>query len=427
MVVAVLFIVLIIGLVIGLPIAVSLGLGTLAAIIATGNLPAALVAQRMFVANCSVSMMAVPFFMLAGSIMTAGGISKRLVRFSNSIIGWAPGGLGHVATLTSMFFAAISGSSSATAAAVGGTLIPEMKEQGYDPEFSASVVAAASTTGIVIPPSVSMVLYAVAASVSVGSLFIAGFVPGILMGLCVAVVLRRQAIKHHYPTAPRCSLKEIGKTFLDSLWGLLTPVIIIGGIYGGIFTATEAAAASCVYALIVSCFVYKELKLKDLPAIIFDAVKSTAVVMFVMNAAGLFSWMITAYRVPEMVTAFFTAITNNKYIMLFLVNVLLLIVGTFLNASSAVIILAPILVPLLTSMGVDPILLGIIMVVNLAIGCITPPVGVSLFVVQSISKLPFGTICKNIVPYIIALLVALLLITYVPAISLWLPTVMGAI
>ena len=427
MIVAVLFIVLVIGLTIGLPIAAALGLGTLAAIIAAGDLPAALVAQRMFVANCSVSMMAVPFFMLAGSIMTAGGISKRLVRFSNSIIGWMPGGLGHVATLTSMFFAAISGSSSATAAAVGGTLIPEMKEEGYDPEFSASVVAAASTTGIVIPPSVSMVLYAVAASVSVGALFLAGFIPGVLMGLCVAVVLRHQAIKNHYPTASGCSLCEIGKSFLDSLWGLLTPVIIIGGIYSGIFTATEAAAASCVYALIVSCFVYRELKLKNLPAIIFDAVKSTAIVMFVMNAAGLFSWMITAYRVPEMVTTFFTSITSNRYVMLFLVNILLLIVGTFLNASSAVIILAPILVPLLTSMGVDPILLGIIMVVNLAVGCITPPVGVSLFVVQSISKLPFGTICKNIIPYMLALLVALLLITYIPAISLWLPTVMGAL
>lgn len=425
--VAVLFIVLIIGLVVGIPIAVSLGLGALASVLMSGNLPIGIASQRMFVANASVSMMAVPFFMLAGSIMTAGGISRRLVRFSNSLIGWISGGLGLVATLTAMFFAAISGSSSATAAAVGGTLIPEMKKEGYDLEFSSCVVAAASTTGIVIPPSVSMVLYAAAASVSVGTLFLAGFVPGICMGIAVAIVLHHQAVKRNYPTSPRSSIKEIGAAFLDSIWGLLTPVIIIGGIYSGIFTATEAAAASCVYAIIVSCFVYKELKFKDIPAIFFDSVKATAVVMFVMNAAGLFSWMITAYRVPAMITSFFTSITDNMYIMLLLVNILLLIVGTFLNASSAVIILAPILVPMLKAMGVDPILFGIIMIVNLAIGCITPPVGVSLFVVQSISQLSFEVICKHIVPYLLALIVVLVLVTYIPAISLGLPALLGAL
>lgn len=426
MVVAVLFIVLLVCLIIGIPIAVALSLGTLAAILAAGNLPIALVAQRMFTSNASVSMMAVPFFMLAGSIMTAGGISKRLVRFSNTLIGWVTGGLGMVATLTAMFFAAISGSSSATAAAVGGTLIPEMKKEGYDNEFSASVVAAASTTGIVIPPSVAMVLYAVASGVSVGTLFLAGFVPGIIMGLAVMSVLYRQAKKRSYPVQPRASLKEVFAAFWESLWGLLTPVIIVGGIYGGIFTATEAAAASCVYALIVSSLVYKELKFKDMPAIFLDSVKATAVVMFVMNAAGLFSWMITAYRVPQIVTGFFTSVTNNRYVMLLLVNMLLLIVGTFLNASSAVIILAPILVPLLTAMGVDPVLLGIIIIVNLAIGCITPPVGVSLFVVQTISGVPFNKICREIIPYMLALLVALLLITYIPDLSLGLPRLLGA-
>lgn len=426
MIVALLFIVLIIGLAIGIPIAVALGLGTFVASM-VAELPMGLVSQRMFVANASVSMMAVPFFMMAGSIMTAGGISKRLVRFSNALIGWISGGLGLVATLTACFFAAISGSSSATAAAVGGALMPEMDREGYDSEFSACVVAAASTTGIVIPPSVSMVLYAVAASVSVGTMFLAGFIPGILMGLAVAVVLHHQAKKKNYPTSKRSSAKEIGAAFLDSIWGLLTPVIIIGGIYSGVFTATEAAAASCVYAIFVSCVIYRELKLKDLPKIIFDSVLATAVVMFVMNAAGLFSWMITAYRVPEMVTNFFTSITNNKYVMLLLVNVLLLIVGTFLNASSAVIILAPILVPLLTSMGVNPVLLGIVMIVNLAVGCITPPVGVSLFVVQSISNLPFEKICRGIVPYMIALIIVLLLVTYIPVISLGLPMILGAI
>lgn len=426
MAVAVLFLVLLLMLALGVPIAVALGLGTIAAIFVDGSIPIALVAQRMFTSNDSISMMAVPFFMLAGSIMTAGGISKRLVDFSNTLVGWITGGLGMVATLTAMFFAAISGSSSATAAAVGGTLIPEMKREGYDTEFSASVVAAASTTGIVIPPSVSMVLYAVAAGVSVGTLFLAGFIPGILMGIAVMIVLHHQAKKRGYPASEKSSLREIVRTFFSSVWGLLTPVIIIGGIYGGIFTATEAAAASCIYALLVSAFIYRELHLKDLPKIFMDSVLSTAVVMFVMNAAGLFSWLITAYRVPQLVTSFFLSVTDNKYVMLLLVNILLLIVGTFLNASSAVIILAPILVPLLSAMDVDPILLGIIMVVNLAVGCITPPVGVSLFVVQTISGTPFNVICKNIVPYLIALILVLLLITYVPALSLGLPRLLGA-
>lgn len=427
MTVAALFIVMAVMLALGVPIAISLGLGTVAAILVDGNLPIALVAQRLFTSNDSVSLMAVPFFMLAGSIMTAGGISRRLVDFSNSLIGRVHGGLGMVATLTSMFFAAISGSNSATAAAVGGSLMPEMNKKGYEPEFSASVVAAASTTGIVIPPSVSMVLYGVSAGVSVGTLFIAGFVPGILMGLACMMVIYFQAKKRNYPREEKATFKQIVKTFLKSFWGLLTPIIIIGGIYGGIFTATEAAAAACVYALIVSIFGYRELSIKQLPAIIFDAVKSTAIVMFVMNAAGLFSWLITAYRVPQMTTEFFMQLTSNKYVMLLMINILLLIVGTFLNASSAVIILTPILMPVVTSMGINPVLFGIVMIVNLAIGTITPPVGVSLFVVQGISGLPFQVICKNVLPFLLALLVALIIITYIPGVSMLLPQLLGVL
>ena len=421
MTITALFVTLIITIALGVPIAVSLGLSTMIAILVDGNLPMTLIAQRLFTSNDSFSLLAVPFFMLAGSIMTAGGISKRLIDFSSSIVGWISGGLAMVATVTSMFFAAISGSSSATCAAVGSSLIPEMKKKGYSDEFSAAVVASAGTTGIVIPPSVSMVLYAVAAGVSVGDLFMAGILPGVLMGLSIMIIIYFMAGKKGYQAEPRAKFNVIIKTFIASFWGLLTPIIIIGGIYGGIFTATEAAAASVVYALFVGGVIYRELKWSDLPQIIMSSVKATAIVMFIMNAAGLFSWMITVNRVPQMFTEFFLSITDNPYIILLLINILLLFVGTFLNASSAVIILAPILVPVVVSMGISPILFGVIMILNLAIGTITPPVGVDLFVVQSITGLPFSRIVKSIIPFLIGLLVVLMLVTYIPQISLFLP------
>lgn len=421
MAVTALFAVLALGLILGLPIAVALGLSTAASILAQGRLPLTLVAQRLFTSNDSFSLLTVPFFMMAGTIMTRGGISKRLIAFANTLVGWISGGLAMVATVTSMFFAAISGSSSATVAAVGSALIPEMKKNGYDVEFSAAVCAAAGSTGIVIPPSVSMVLYCIAAGVSVGDAFMAAVVPGILMGLSIMVIIYFKAQKHGYARNKRVALKEVFSTFIDSFWGLLTPVIIIGGIYGGIFTATEAAAASVIYAFFVSMFIYRELKLKDIPDIIMESIKSTAIVMFIMNAAGLLSWIITVNRVPQAITSLFLAISGNTYVLLLLINILLLVVGVFMNASPAVIILAPILVPIVQSLGIDKVLFGVIMIVNLAIGTITPPVGVDLFVAQSITGLPLTTIVKNIWPYIVGLLLVLMLVTYIPQIALFLP------
>lgn len=422
MIIGTLFVALLILLFMGFPIAVALALSCVFAMLVDGTLPMALVAQRMFMANSSFSMLAVPFFMLAGSIMTAGGISKRLVDFSSALIGWVSGGLAMTATATSMFFAAISGSSSATCAAVGSSLIPEMEKKGYPKDFSGAVCASAATTGIVIPPSVSMVLYAVAVGVSVGDLFMAGILPGILMGLAIMVVIYLVARKRAFPSERWQGVGVIFTRFVQSFWGLLTPAIIIGGIYGGIFTATEAAAASVVYALFASAVIYRDLRLSQIPDIILDAAKATAIVMFIMNAAGLFSWILTANQVPQLATQFFLSVSNNKYVMLLLVNILLLVVGTFLNASSAVIILAPILVPVMKSLGVDPVLFGIIMIVNLAIGTITPPVGVSLFVAQSITGNTLGQIFKATIPYLLALLLVLLLVTYIPAISLFLPS-----
>ena len=416
-----LFLVLCVCLVLGVPIAVALGLSTTASILSTGRLPITLVAQRLFTSNDSFPLLAVPFFMMAGTIMTKGGISKRLIAFANTLVGWISGGLAMVATVTSMFFAAISGSSSATVAAVGSSLIPEMTKNGYEKEFSAAVCAAAGATGIVIPPSVSMVLYCIAAGISVGDAFMAAVIPGILMGLGIMVVIYFQAKKRGYEKKERVPLKEVARTFLDSFWGLLTPFIIIGGIYGGIFTATEAAATSVIYALIVSFFIYKEIKISDIPEIIMDSIKSTAIVMFIMNAAGLLSWIITVNRVPQTITAMFLAISNNTYVLLLLINLLLLVVGVFMNASPAVIILAPILVPIVESLGIDKVLFGVIMIVNLAIGTITPPVGVDLFVAQSITGVPLSVLVRNVFPYMVMLIVILLLITYIPQLSLFLP------
>lgn len=425
MTVTILFTVLVACLILGVPIAVAIGLSTTAAVLSMQHIPITLVAQRLFTSNDSFPLLAIPFFMMTGTVMTRGGISRRLMNFANTLVGWITGGLAMVATVTSMFFAAISGSSSATVAAIGSALIPEMTKDGYEVEFSAAVCAAAGTTGIVIPPSVSMVLYCIAAGVSVGDAFMAAVVPGILLGIAIMFVIYYQAKKRGYAKKERSSAGKVLKTFMDSFWGLMTPVLIIGGIYGGIFTATEAAAASVIYSLFVSAFVYKELKIRDIPDIVMDSIKSTAVVMFIMNAAGLLSWMITMNRIPQTITTLFLSISTDKYVLLFLINILLLLIGVCMNASPAVIILAPILVPIIESLGISKLLFGVIMIVNLSIGTITPPVGVDLFVAQSITGLPVSVIVRNVFPYIIALIVVLLMITYIPQLSLFLPGLMG--
>ncbi|MBZ4652996.1 MAG: dicarboxylate transporter, DctM subunit [Peptococcaceae bacterium] len=411
-------------LVLNVPIAVALGLATTTSILYDGRLPMTLIVQRIFVSNDSFPLLAIPFFMLAGSVMSSGGVSTRLVAFANSLVGWLTGGLAMVVTLTSMFFAAISGSSAATCAAIGSTMIPAMKEKGYDKEFSAAVIAASGTTGIVIPPSVTMVVYGVIAGVSIGDLFIGGFGPGVLMGLSMMLLIYFMAKKRGYVGEKRANAKQIITTFKDSIWGLLMPVIILGGIYGGIFTPTEAAAVAAIYGLVVGLFIYKELKLKDLPQIITSAIISTAVVMFIMDAAGLFSWIITSNRIPQNLAAYFLEVTKNPNIIMLFINILLLIVGTFLNASAAVIILAPILVPVITSVGIDPVFFGVVMTVNMAIGTITPPVGVDLFVAQTVSGVSLERITKLIWPFMLILIVDLLLITYIPQIVMFLPNLM---
>lgn len=423
MVAVTLFISLAILLVLNVPIAIALGLSTALATIQSG-IPLTLVVQRMVTSNDNFPLMAIPFFMLAGSIMTYGGVSKRLVAFADSLVGWLTGGLGIVSNVAGMFFAAISGSSAATTAAVGSVMFPEMEKRGYERSFSAAVLAAAGETGIIIPPSVPMVVYGVVAGVSIGDMFLGGFGPGLLMGTTMCFLVYFMSRKRGYKGASFAGIKNVGKSFIDALWGILMPVIILGGIYGGIFTATEAAAVAAVYGLVIGFFVYKDLKLAHIPKIIQSTVVSTAVVMFIMNAAGLFGWIIAREQIPEAFANIFVGISRNPTVFLMLVNVLLLFAGMFLNASAAITILAPILVPVAIQLGIDPVFFGVMIVCNLAIGCITPPVGVDLFVASTISGVSMSKLSRAIVPFILVLIVDLVVITYVPGIVMWLPNLM---
>lgn len=423
MVATILFLSLAILLLLNVPIGIALGLSTTLAIIHSG-LPLQLIVQRMVTANDSFPLMAIPFFMLAGSIMTYGGVSRRLVAFADALVGWLTGGLGIVSTVSGMFFSAISGSSAATTAAVGTVMFPEMEKRGYDLPFSAAVLSAAGETGIIIPPSVPMVVYGVVAGVSIGDMFLGGFGPGILMGLSTCTLVYFMSRKRGYKGADFGGAAKIGKAFFNALWGLLMPVIILGGIYGGIFTPTEAAAVAVVYGLIIGFFVYKDLKVPDLPKILKSAITSTAVVMFIMNAAGLFGWLIAREQIPGAFANFFVGISSHPIVFLMLVNVLLLFTGMFLNASASITILAPILVPVAIQLGIDPVFFGVIMVCNLAIGCVTPPVGVDLFVASTISGVSMSKISRAILPFITILIVNLIVLTYIPGIIMWLPNLL---
>ncbi|WP_332446128.1 TRAP transporter large permease [Sphaerochaeta sp.] len=422
---SILFIIFVVTLFINIPIAVCLGIASVAALL-VGGISIMAVPQAMFTAVNSFSLMAIPFFVLAGNVMASGGISRRLVTFSNLLIGGIRGGLALASILASMIFAAISGSSPATTAAIGSIMIPEMKKNGYDVDFAAATVAAAGTVGQVIPPSVPMVTYCVLAGCSVGKLFLAGIGPGLLMGLSMMVIAYRYAIRHNIIVKKeKKSRKEIIHIFIDSLWAILMPVIILGGIYSGIFTPTESAAVAVVYGVIVGKFIYKDLDIKSLVKILATSAAGTAVIMLIMATAGSFSWVLTSQRIPQLIASTLLGLTTNKFILLFLFNIVLLIAGCFLNPSAAVILLTPILLPVLTQVGVSPYLVGIIMIVNLAVGQVTPPVGSCLYVACNIAHIKLEPLVKAIVPYIVILILVILAITYVEPISLLLPNLLG--
>jgi len=422
----VVFATLIICLVLTVPIGFSLGIASLAYILYTKQLTFGFIAQNLVTGCDSFPIMAIPFFVFAGELMGGGGISRRLLNVANVFFGRIRGGLAIVTVVVCMFFAAISGSGPATVAAVGGMVVPTMLQKGYDRKFVLALIAAAGSIGVIIPPSIPMVVYSVTTNSSVSKLFLAGFVPGLLIGLVLIGYSYFFAVSHGYkgdeePFSAKRALKEVK----DSIFALLSPVIILGGIYGGIFTPSEAAAVSVIYSLIIGCLVYRELDLKQLMTVTKNACETTATILIVIGCAAGFSKVLTLGRIPTTVATFLTTMTDSKILILLLINILLLIVGCFMETLCAIMILAPILFPVVTALGVDVTHFGIIMVVNLAIGFITPPLGVNLFVASRVGETTLDDVIKGIIPFLIVMIVVLLFITYVPAISMLLPDLLG--
>lgn len=406
-------------LLLSVPIGIAIGLSTLAALLYSGVMPIEFLAQGLVTSIDSFSLLAVPFFILAGEIMGKGGLSDRLYNFAKSIVGNITGGFAIATIVTCMFFAAISGSGPATVAAIGGIMIPAMVNQGYDKKFSTAIVASAGALGVIIPPSIPMVLFGVTAGISVGDLFIAGIVPGILIGLALILYAYYYSKKKGYVgTGEKTSLIKILKAGWDAKWALIVPVIILGGIYSGIFTATESGAIAVVYGLFAGLVLYRELKLRDLPRILINSALTTAVVLVIVGAATAFGRLLTVERIPNEIANGLLSISSDPIILMLLILILLLIVGSFMDTSAAIIILTPILYPIVLSLGYNPFHFGIIIIVGLAIGFITPPVGVNLFVASGISGLSIEAIAKAALPFLVVLIVMLVLITFVPQISL---------
>ena len=415
----VVFVTLIVCLVLTVPIGFSLGIASLAYILYTKQLTFGFIAQNLVTGCDSFPIMAIPFFVFAGELMGGGGISRRLLNVANVFFGRIRGGLAIVTVVVCMFFAAISGSGPATVAAVGGMVVPTMLQKGYDRKFVLALIAAAGSIGVIIPPSIPMVVYSVTTNSSVSKLFLAGFLPGLLIGYSYFFAVSRGYKGDDEPFSSKKALKEVK----DSIWALLSPVIILGGIYGGIFTPTEAAAVSVIYSLIIGCLVYKELDLKQLMAVTRNACETTATILIVIGCAAGFSKVLTLGRIPTTVATFLTTMTDSKILILLLINVLLLIVGCFMETLCAIMILAPILFPVVTALGVDVTHFGIIMVVNLAIGFITPPLGVNLFVASRVGETTLDDVIKGIIPFLAVMIIVLLVITYIPAISMLLPNI----
>lgn len=405
----------------GVPIAICIGFASIVGML-LGHLPTnpIVVGQRMFTALDSFPFMAIPFFMLAGGIMEHGGISRRLVRLASSLVGAFKGGLGLITVLASAFFGAISGSNPATVAAIGGIMAPAMIRKGYKPDFAAATAAAAGTLGVVIPPSIPMITYGVVAGVSIGDLFLAGIMPGILLAIALSICVVAMATVHKVPTEQTFSLREVGASFIDALLALVMPVIILGGIYGGIFTPTEAGAVAAAYSLIVSFFVYREMNLVKMREIIIKAGISTSIVFFVIATSQSFSWLINVGKISDAVVLAMLSLTSNPFMIVLIINAILLLLGVFLETQAIILLVAPILLPIAAKIGLDPLVLGIIIIVNTSLGMITPPMAVNLFVAQGLvrdHKVTLEQISKCIVPFFFAEIVVVLLVSNFPVLS----------
>lgn len=408
------------------PIAVSLGVSSVIALLIL-DFPLSIVGNLVYAGIGKFVLLAIPYFILAGVIMDYAGISKRLVNFAQTCVGHRRGGLAYVTVLVACLFAAISGSGPATVAALGGILIPAMVNAGYDRGMSTALVSASGGIGIIIPPSIAFVVYAVMAEVSVSRLFAAGILPGILVGISFMIASKWSIRKNNdLKLIPKATGKERWEAFKGAFWGLMTPVIILGGIYSGLFTPTEAAGVACVYGLIVGIFIYKEIKLKDCWKMVVEAAASSASVMFIISTATIFAWVLTTAHIASTASAALLSVSSNKYVLMLLMNIILLIAGCFIDASSATYIFLPIMLPIARVLGIDLVHFGVFVVVNFAIGLITPPVGLNLYVGASIGNVTVNELARKMVPFIIASIISLLIITYVPQISLFLPNLFGA-
>lgn len=410
------------------PIAISIGISTVLTMLFTVAPGPAIttVAQQMATGINSFALLAIPFFILSGMLMGRGGIARRLIDFAKVIVGMFPGGLAYVNVVACMFFGAISGSSVAATSAVGGFMIPAMNKEGYDKNFSTALTVTASTTGLLIPPSNILIIYSLASGgVSIAALFIAGYLPGILVGLALILVAAVFSVVKGYPVGQRAGFIESMKKLLDAIPSLLLIVIVIGGIIAGYFTATEASAVAVLYALILAVFVYREVKFSDLPGILLQTVETTAIVMLLIGTSKAMSWILSYENIPQTITATLVGLTQNKFIILLIINFLLLVVGTFMDMTPAVLIFTPIFLPVVAKLGISPLHFGIIMVLNLCIGLCTPPVGSVLFVGCGIGKTTIAKLVRPLLPFYVAMILALMLVTYIPAISEWLPQVMG--
>lgn len=411
---------------VGVPVAYSVGLSAIVGAFWI-DIPLEAVMIQITSGVNKFSLLAIPFFILAGAIMAEGGIARRLVNFAYIFVGFIRGGLSLVNIVASTFFGAISGSSVADTASIGSVMIPEMEKKGYPRDFAAAVTASGSVQAILIPPSHNSVIYSLAAggSVSIAALFIAGVLPGLLLGLTLMVMCVGFAHQRGYPKGERVPFRQALKIFVDTLWGLMTVVIIMGGILSGIFTATESAAIACLWSFFVTMFIYKDYKWSELPTLMYRTVKTVTIVMILIGFAAAFGAIMTYMQLPARITEFFTSISDNKYVILMWINIMLLLLGTLMDMAPLILILTPVLLPVALSLGIDPVHFGMIMMVNLGVGLITPPVGSVLFVASAVSKQKIEQVVKAMLPFYCGLFFVLMLVTYIPAISLWLPKFFG--
>lgn len=402
------------------PIAIAIGLAALLGIMVQGGFPLMMVVQKMFGGMDSFHLMAVPLFMFTGVIMEAGGISRRIIDFADALVGWLPGGLAAVTIVSAMFFAGISGSAAADAAAVGAILIPAMKKSGYESDFAAAVQASGGSIGVIIPPSIPMIIFGFLTGASIGQLFAGGILPGILIGLSLIAVATAVSRKNGYAGTTAFTVKRIGQTFKSALLALGAPVIILGGILFGIFTATESAAVAVVYALVVGMFVYKKIRLRDLFPLFRDGAITASIVMFIIATASVFSWIAAIEEIPARLAGSLLGITTHPVGLLFLINLILLIAGTFVETTASLILLVPMITAMLPALGIDMVHLGVIVVTNLAIGMLTPPMGICLIVSCSISGDSLAAISRRVLPFLVILLADLLIISFYPPLTTWL-------